>query len=39
MALKVADKIMNQIWGRGNWDINSEAHKYWKRRVKKQKRS
>lgn len=35
----IADKIMNWCWGIGNWDKNSPAHKFWKKEVKKKKRS
>jgi hypothetical protein len=35
----IADRIMNWIWGRGNWDKNSPAYRFWKRQVKRRKRS
>jgi hypothetical protein len=36
----IADKIMNWCWkNEQNWDKNSPAHKYWKKEVKKKKRS
>lgn len=33
----IADKIMTWCWG--FWDYNSPAHRYWKKQVKKRKRS
>lgn len=41
----IADKIMNWCWGTyenswcSPWDKNSSAHKFWKKEVKKKKRS
>ena len=39
----IADKIMTWCWGKEGrlsaWDKNSPAHKFWKREVKKKKRS
>jgi hypothetical protein len=41
----IADKIMNCCWGYfkesgfPTWDVNSPAHKFWKKEVKKKKRS
>ena len=39
----IADKIMTWCWGKeglfGSWDKNSPAHCWWKRQVKKKKRS
>lgn len=39
MVTNIADRIMNWDWGRGNWDKNSPAHKYWKNIVKKHNHS
>ena len=38
MKTTIADKIMVRCWGQF-WDENSPAHKYWKRQIKKRKRS
>jgi hypothetical protein len=41
----IAHKIMNWCWGTyentwcSHWDKNSPAHKFWKKEVKKKKRS
>ena len=45
MNKTTAEKIMNWCWGNQygvtaiRWDINSPAHRFWKREVKKRKRS
>jgi hypothetical protein len=35
----IADRIMNWGWGYQQWDNKSPAHNFWKRQVKKKKRS
>jgi len=34
----IADKIMDWCWGLG-WDKNSPSHNWWKKQIKKKKRS
>ena len=37
MNKPLADRIMNLIWN-NEWDKNSPAHRFWKRKVKKYKK-
>ncbi len=39
IKLNIEDRIMDWCWGKGNWNKDSLAHKFWKRQVCKKNKS